>query len=67
MLATLWLMLTLRSSGAVSGTAVTVTCCAVSQLPVVKVSAPDTVAAAVLPLAGVTVTSPVGALRSTTV
>ena len=45
---------------------VTVTVCAVFQLPGVKVSAPDTVPSPVSLLAGVTVTSCVGSESSTT-
>ena len=51
----------------VSLTPVTVTVWGVSQLDGVKVSASPTVAAVVVSLAGVTVTSPAGRLLSTTV
>ena len=47
-----------------SATPVTVTVCSVSQFPVVNVSAPDTVAAAVSLLFGVTVTEAVGLVAS---
>ena len=50
-----------------SSTPVTVTVCAVLQLAVVKVRAPDTVAALSALLEGVIVTSPVGWVLSLTV
>ena len=44
----------------------TVTVCATAQLAVVNVNAPDTVAVAVSPLAGVTVTEAVGRVAKET-
>ena len=61
------IMLFVSPSSSSSSTPVTVTVCAVFQLPVVKVSEEVTVASAVFSLVIVKTTSPLGSVFSTTV